>query len=147
MELLSFIRQRFKHGLCSSCGQSGKELTLQPLMSTKERRAQPYGVPGAGATRDGEVKPRAQRRWRQSPVSPGWRAGKTLECPLKGACSIEDGPGRRRKKDNGLGRGNEGTMEKPARRLVCDLTSAEKHQGKEGNLSERWGQGGKAGLE
>lgn len=73
-------------------------LTFKHLMSGRERRAQPHRIWGAGAPREAEVKPRARRKGRWSPWPPLiGGAGTTVECPLKGAHRIGDGPGRRRK--------------------------------------------------
>lgn len=53
----------------------------------------------------------------------------------------------RRKKDDILGRRNEGEMGKLARRLVCDLTSAWKRPVNRGLCQKDGVEGGMAGLE
>lgn len=53
----------------------------------------------------------------------------------------------KRKKDDILGRRNEGEMGKLARRLVCDLTSAWKRPGNRGLCQKDGVEGGMAGLE
>ena len=52
-----------------------------------------------------------------------------------------------RRKDDILGRKNEGEMGKLARRLVCDLTSAWKHPGNRGLCQKDGVEGDRAGLE